>query len=273
MPPVARILAVANCKGGCGKTTTAVNLAAEMAARGWRTLLVDLDPQGHSSLALGVRRPGRITAHDLLNGEAARPSQVLRLAAIGVDLLPADPDFRNPSQAPRARAFADALAPLAALYNVVILDTPPALDLTLISALAAAHHALTPTQLTPLAREGVLRFARAFFYASTELNPELGAFAVVPVQVDLRTRVQQVVLARLIGDFGPERLFPMVRCDTALAEAFDHAEPIRTFRPASRGAADYARLTNRVVDEWLVDRREVSPRQSRLAEPQAAVSA
>jgi chromosome partitioning protein len=272
MPPVGRILAVANCKGGCGKTTTAVNLAAEVAARGWRTLLVDLDPQGHSTLALGARCIGRASAHTLLRGEAVRPAQVVRLAAIGVDLLPADQDFRNPAQAPRARAFADALAPLAALYNVVIVDTPPALDLPLIAALAAAHHALTPTQLTPLGREGVKRFARAFFYASTELNPDLGAFAVVPVQADLRTRVQQVALARLIVDFGPERLFPLVRCDTALAEAFEHTVPVRLFRPSSRGAADYARLTDRVVREWLDVRREPAAR-ARPAEPQAAARA
>ena len=267
MPPVARILAVANCKGGCGKTTTAVNVAAELAARGWRTLLVDLDPQGHSTLALGGRGMGRVSAHDLLTGEAVRPSQVVRLASVGVDLLPADPDFRTPSRAPRARAFAEALAPLAALYNVVIVDTPPSLDLPLDAALAAAHHAMTPTQLTPLARDGVKRFARAFFYASSELNPDLGAFAVVPVQVDLRTRVQQVALASLIADFGPQRLFPMVRCDTALAEAFEHGKPVRLFRPASRGAADYARLTDRVISEWLGQRREPA------IWPQAAASA
>ena len=254
MPPVARILAVANCKGGCGKTTTAVNVAAELAARGWRTLLLDLDPQGHSTLALGARGEARASAHDLLRGAAVSPAHLLQ--RVGVDLLPADPEFRTPTPAPRARALAEALAPLAARYDVVIFDTPPALDLPLIAALAAAHHALTPTQLTPLARDGVKRFARAFFYASSELNPDLGAFAVVPVQVDLRTRVQQVALASLIADFGPQRLFPMVRCDTALAEAFDRAEPIRVFRPSSRGAEDYARLTERIVADWLGGRRE-----------------
>jgi chromosome partitioning protein len=202
---------------------------------------------------------------------AARPADAVRLAAVGLDLLPADPDFRNASPAPRARAFAEALAPLAAAYDVVILDTPPALDLPLVAALAAAHHALTPTQLTPLARDGVKRFAQAFFYASTELNADLASFAVVPVQVDLRTRVQQVALARLIADFGPGRLFPAVRADTALAEAFDHAEPIRVFRPSSRGAEDYARLTERIVADWLGGRRE--PARDRPAETPAAATA
>ena len=95
MPPSARILAVANCKGGCGKTTTAVNVAAELAARGWRTLLVDLDPQGHSTLALGARGKARASAHDLLRGATVSPADVLQRA--GVDLLAADPDYRAPS--------------------------------------------------------------------------------------------------------------------------------------------------------------------------------
>jgi chromosome partitioning protein len=265
MPPSARILAVANCKGGCGKTTTAVNVAAELAARGWRTLLVDLDPQGHSTLALGARGQARASAHDLLRGKLVGPADVLQRA--GVDLLAADPDYRAPSPAPRARALAEALAPLAACYEVVVLDTPPALDLPLIAALAAAHHALTPTQLTPLARDGVSRFAQAYFHVSMEINPQLGAFGIVPVQVDLRTRVQQVALARLIADFGPGRLFPLVRCDTALAEAFDRAEPIRVFRPSSRGAEDYARLTERIVADWLGGRRdEAAPERPVAAE-------
>ena len=249
MAPSARIVAVANCKGGCGKTTTAVNVAAELAARGLRTLLVDLDPQGHSTLALGARdeRPG-VTAHDLMKGASASGALLPRRA--GVDLLPADPDYRAASPAPSAGALARSLAPFAARYDVVILDTPPALDAPLVAALAAAHHALTPTQLTPLARDGVMRFSQAFFYAATALNSALASFAIVPVQVDLRTRVQQVALARLIADFGPERLFPFVRHDTALAEAFESARPIRAFRPASRGAADYAALTDRLVAEW-----------------------
>lgn len=258
MAPLGRIVAIANCKGGCGKTTTAVNVAAELAARGFRVALVDLDAQGHSSLALGARGERvAVTAHDLLTGASAGP--LIRRA--GIDILPADPEFRMPSPAPRVRALAESLAPLAARYDVTLLDTPPALDLPLIAALAAAHRALTPTQLTPLARDGVMRFSQAFFYASTQLNPDLASFAVVPVQVDLRTRVQQVALARLIADFGPERMFALVRHDTALAEAFESARPIRAFRPGSRGAADYAGLTDRIVAEWL----EAPPAPARLA--------
>ena len=250
MAPSARIVAVANCKGGCGKTTTAVNVAAELAARGRRTLLLDLDPQGHSSLALDARGSNtRATAHDLLKGKAVSREHLS--SGHGLDILPADADFRATAAPLRVQDLAQALAPLAAGYDVVILDTPPALDAPLICALAAAHHALVPTQLTPLARNGVLRFAQAFFYAAAELNCGLRSFAIVPVQADLRTRVQQAALARLVVDFGPGRVFPPVRADTALAEAFDHAKPIGAYRPSSRGALDYQRVTDRLICEWL----------------------
>ena len=254
----ATVIAVANCKGGCGKTTTAVNLAAELAARGYRTLLVDLDPQGQASLGRAPS-PGAATAHDLLCGARILHDQVTRGQHGGPDLLPADPGYRSAATPPRPRALAESLAGLAKPYDAIIFDTAPAVDPPLVAALAAADFVLTPTQLTPLACEGVMRFAQVFFYVVTQINPGLRAFAIASTQVDLRTRVQQAAWARLGADFGPERLFPAIRSDVNLAEAFGCGLPVRDFRPESRGAADYAALADEVETAWFGRARPSRP--------------
>ena len=255
----AKIIAVANCKGGCGKTTTAVNLSAELAARGHKTLLVDLDPQGHAGLGLGFAGdPHGIFAHDILRGEPVDFARVFRSASTGLDLLPADRKFEPSTARPDPHVFAQALTAIETTYDVVVLDTPPAADLPMVAALTAAHDVLAPTQLTPLAHDGLTRFSQVFFYVATRLNPNLGAFAITPIQIDLRTRVQQAVLAKLITDFGPQRLFHGIRADVALAEAFDYGRPARDFRPGSRGAVDYAQLAEEVEKAWLIEPPERS---------------
>jgi len=261
VPMSACRIAVANCKGGCGKTTTAVNLAAEIAARGYRTLLVDLDPQGQASL--GRSRPERLAAvRDLPFGSRYGPQSVVHGVSGAPDLLPADGGFWPLPKALRAEALAEALAGVSEPYEVVIFDTPPAADLPLVAALSAAHHVLTPTQLTPLSCDGVFRFAQVFFYVATTINPGLRSFAISPTQVDLRIRMQQASLARLNADFGAVHVLPGIRSDVALAEAFGVGRPIRNFRPNTRGAADYARLTDAIEAAWFGRAARVRPNVS-----------
>ena len=251
----ARILAVANRKGGTAKTTTVVNLAAALAHRGLRVLLVDLDSQGHAGLGFGVRAaPGEPTVHDLYRGSgAADLARAVRTTVVPeVDVLPADRGFPGPDGTVAPLALATALKPVAEAYAVTLIDTAPTADALLVNALASAQHVLVPTQLHHLAVDGVGQFARSYFRVATTLNPELRGLSIMPIQVDLRITMQREALERLEGRFGRERLLPGIRPDIALAEAFGREVPLRYFKPRSRAVQDFDVLCSHVMEKVLV---------------------
>jgi chromosome partitioning protein len=249
---VARVVAVANRKGGVGKTTTAVNVAAELASRGRRVLVVDLDSQGHASLGLGVA-PARagLGAHAVFRVSHLDLAPAIQTSAsCRVDVLPPERELQGADYGSDPLRLARALAALAARYDEIVIDTSPAVDFAMVAALAAADRLLIPTQLQYLAYDGVSKFARVLLNVATRLNRSLVDFAVVPVQIDMRVNLQRLVLARLLADFGRPRLFRGIRNDVALAESFGSRKPVRCYRPQSRGAADYAYLTDDILNFW-----------------------
>lgn len=235
-----RVLTVANRKGGTGKTTTVVNLAAEMSARGRRVLVVDLDTQGHVAAGLGLGSVSGPGAHDVFAPAGPPLQQAIRNSPYGMDVIPARMDFDashvGADHGRLARALSD---PAFARYELVLIDTPPSIDAITMNALLAADGVLIPLVPHHLSGEGVRQLSRLFFQAAMERGDHLGLMGLLPIMSDRRVRLQRQVLAELGREFGEQRILRGIRSDIRLAEAFAEACPVREHAPRSRGAMDY----------------------------------
>ena len=243
-----RVIAVCNRKGGAGKTTTAVNLASELAALGKRVLLVDLDSQGHCAVGLGLKvAPGAATVHALF-GEADGGiglMEVVQASCIErLWLAPADQLFEHGSGTRDPLRLAQALADaaLADQFDLVILDTPPSLDILLLNALSAAHWVLVPYVPHPLSFEGVRQLMRVLFKVMSVQNPDLKILGFLPMTAADHIRQHRSISADVSRQFGAHRVLGGIRNDIKLAEAFAVGKPVRHYAPGCRGAEDFAAL-------------------------------
>jgi chromosome partitioning protein len=249
------VIAVANRKGGTGKTTTAVNLAAGLARRNLATLLVDLDSQGHAGLAFGaVAAAGEANVHQIFaEGPGAITSAIRRLSGPSPwpDLVVADTRRPHPSDAP-PDLLAQALSvdAIRRRYDVVVVDTPPSLDALMVTALAAAHAVLIPFVPHPLAVEGVRQFTSIFFKVRLSSNRRLRHLALLPVMANAQFLIHRRMIDALTQEFGERRLVGLIRSDIRLAEAFEIGRPIFDHAPSSRGAQDYHALIERLSSLW-----------------------
>lgn len=251
------VIAVANRKGGTGKTTSAVNVASALARRGKRTLLVDFDSQGHAGMALGVvAQPGEQTAHGIFaRGANVLPDAIRVIDGGGdaPDLAPADTRAPHPGSDVPPDLLARGLEAVFARrpYDVVVIDTPPSLDALMVTALAAADAVLVPFVPHPLAIEGVRQFSRVFFSVRLGSGSRLRNLALVPVMANPHVLVHRRMIETLRRDFGDDRLLPSIRVDIRLAEAFGVGRTIFGHAPSSRGAQDYEILCGTLVERWL----------------------
>jgi chromosome partitioning protein len=241
-----RVIAVCNRKGGAGKTTTALNLAAELAYAGHRVLLLDLDSQGHCAVGAGVKlQPRTPTMHTLFTDPQAKLMDAVRdTAHTNLALAPADQLFEHGSGMRDEMLLARALQEpaIAASFDIVVVDTPPSLDLLLLNALSAATGVLVPFVPHPLSYEGVRQLMRVLFKIMSKQNPALKLLGFLPMMAAQHIRQHRIVTGDVARQFGKPRVLAGIRNDIKLAESFAAGMPIRHYAPSSRGAQDYAAL-------------------------------
>lgn len=251
MKSLSDVVVVTNRKGGTGKTTTAVNVAAEFAARGLKVLVIDLDTQGHCAVGLGIAvKRGEPTVHHLFDYKGFKLSDAVRATEWpNLHLAPANPLFEhnisNKDYWALVRAFKE--EKLREVYDLIILDTPPSLDSLMMNALLAGSHVLIPFVPHPLASEGIKNLARILFKVSSGPNPGLKLLALLPIMISNRVRQHGLVKEGISKQFGDRRLLSGIRRDIKLAEAFAYRKPIREYAPKSRGAEDYAIATKEIA--------------------------
>jgi chromosome partitioning protein len=251
---VSRRFALANQKGGVGKTTTAISLGAFLAAKGEHVLLVDVDPQANATSGLGFDK-WRLehSVYDLLGGACTAAEAILRTNRRGLDILPASPhlaaaEVELAGADGRERILRDALAPASETYSCILMDCPPSLGLLTVNALSAATDVIVPVQCEYLALEGLTLLLNTVERVRDGLNPGLRVFGIVMTMFDPRTNLSEQVVQEVRTHY-PEAIFrTVIPRNVRLSEAPSYGQSILDYDAASRGASSYDALADEALE-------------------------
>ena len=250
---MARIIAIANQKGGVGKTTTAINLSASLAANEFRVLLIDMDPQGNSTTGLGVsKQQGLLTLYEVLTGQVSLSDVLVNVQPDGIILAPADKNLVAANielVASDHREFhlRDAVALIRDQFDFILIDCPPALDLLTVNALAAADSVLIPIQCEFFALEGISQLIDTIDRLRENLQPSLSIEGILLTMFDDRTNLTRQVASDLKDFFQGEVFHTVIPRSIRLAEAPSFGKSILSYDPRSKGAESYIQLAKELV--------------------------
>ncbi len=252
--PLPRVIAIANQKGGVGKTTTTINVGASLAELGQRTLVIDLDPQGNASTGLGIETRGlevsmyHVLMHDVPLENCIEPTDVKNLFVAPASLDLAGAEIELVPAFSREMRLRRALEPILDDYDYVLIDCPPTLGLLTVNGLAAAREVLVPIQCEYYALEGLGQLLRNVDMVRRNINPELEVSTIVCVMYDARTKLSGQVVQEVREHFGEKVVRAVVPRNVRLSEAPSFGQPITTFDPRSHGAIAYRDVAKEVHD-------------------------
>jgi len=249
-----RVIAIANQKGGVGKTTTAVNLAASLAATRRRTLLIDLDPQGNATMGCGIDKNAQArTSCDVLLGDCSASESLVPVEYGGFMLMPANQDLTAAEVrlmtllAGREFKLRKALAPIREDFDVILIDCPPALNMLTLNALVAADSVMVPMQCEYYALEGLSSLVHTIEQVRGSINPDLEIEGLLRTMYDPRNNLANEVSAQLLQHFGEKVFRTVIPRNVRLAEAPSFGKPVLFHDKESRGALAYLALAGEMI--------------------------